>query len=1031
LRQQSAVADPARSLDQRLAQEGVFTMNGISTTTGSVLRWTRLAIAVGGALCGSLTTAQNAAPSAVEDEITVTGSRITRDGMNTPTPVTAITAEDMQMMAPGQFIDSLDYLPPFFMNDAPDTAASKSQSAGAANVNLRGLGANRTLVLLDGRRMVPSNRLGAVDINLFPEAMVERVEVVTGGASAVYGTDAVAGIVNFILKDDFEGFDIHTQAGMTDRDDGEHTEVSVAYGTAIGERGRLMASAELYDAHKIETLEGRDWFQSWGLIQNPGPGPRDLVRPDVASYTYTNGGLINSTSPGATPQADRIATPIHRYEFLPDGSAQPFVPGNLVGANPATGPRVSTPGGSYGTHQITNGGSGWDAVTDRGGSLVPATERNSLFAHYAFDLSATTTLYAQLLAGSNKVNSVGTLPLGIAGWAGTIYSGNPFLPANIQQLMTTNNIPSFTLERYHTTADLARDRFVTDNDTRSVTFGADAELQSGAFEGWTLGGYAQLGTNDNQITQVDFIRTDRLPEAMDAVRHPVTNEIVCRAALFDPANYGDCVPIDLLGVGRASQAAIDYVLTGDQFILAETDQKVVEFSMEGEIGEGWGAGAISLAFGAGWREESIEQTLGPDDIIARSMPTNDAVPACTSNTVDLLNPPAGCRGVRGVPAQFSATPNEIFIFTNVQPIAGEYAVSEVFAETLLPLVSGVTAVEQLDLTVAARYADYEGSGGIWAWKAGLDWQIHDAVRLRTTVSRDIRAATLSERFDRQGVGSAVNDPVFAGLNYTTTQIIGGNPSLNPEEADTLAFGVVWQPNFLEGFSMSADYYEIDIAGALAQVGVQVIVDQCFQGVAERCSKVTRDPVTNRVTIVDNAFVNQDSARVVGTDLEMGYTHQLAGGGTLSARLLATWLNENSTTTLTALGTTKRDVAGETGDGSLPEFKSTTYLRYAKGPFSLFAQERFIGSGTLDFDDIEGVTIDDNSVDSRYYTDVGFTWGPERATLSWELFFNVQNLFDRDPPPAASFAQFSGTRITNDRLFDFYGRRYVIGVDLAF
>jgi iron complex outermembrane receptor protein len=998
------------------------------TTTSRALRLTKLSIAVGGVLCAGLAAAQQPAPGGVE-EVTVTGSRISRDGMNTPTPVTAITAEDMQMMAPGQFIDSLDYLPPFFMNDAPDTAASKSQSAGAANVNLRGLGAQRTLVLLDGRRMVPSNRLGAVDINLFPEAMVERVEVVTGGASAVYGTDAVAGIVNFILKDDFEGFDIHTQAGVTDRDDGEHKEVSVAYGTSIGERGHLMVSGEWYDAHKIETLEGRDWFRSWGLIQNPGPGPRDLVRPDVVSYTYTAGGLINSTLPGATAQADRIATQIHRLEFLPDGTTRPFVAGNLIGASPATGPRVNTPGGTYGTHQISNGGSGWDAVTDRGGSLVPASERGSLFAHYDFDLSDSTTLYAQFLAGNNEVNSVGTLPLGIAGWAGTVYSGNPFLPANVQQLMTANNIQSFLLERYHTTADLARDRFITDNDTRSLTFGADREIQGGVFEGWTMGGYAQLGTNDNRITQVDFIRSDRLPEAMDAVRHPVSGEIVCRAALFNPAAYGDCVPINLFGVGRASQAAIDYVLTGDQYILAETEQNVVEFSMEGDVGDGWGAGAISLAFGAGYREESIDQTLGPDDIIARSLPAADpATSPCASNTVNLLTPPPGCTGIRGVPGQFAATPNEIFIFTNVQPISGEYSVSEAFVETLLPLVSGVPAVEQLDLSLSTRYADYEGSGGIWAWKVGLDWQIHDAVRLRATQSRDIRAATLSERFDRQGVGSAVNDPVFGGLNYTTTQIIGGNPNLNPEEADTLAFGVVWQPNFLEGFSMSADYYEIDIAGALAQVGVQVIVDQCFQGVAERCSKVTRDPVTNRVTIVDNAFVNQDAARVVGTDLEIGYTHQLSGGGALSARLLATWLNENSTTSLNAA---KRDVAGETGDGSLPEFKSTTYLRYAKGGFSLFAQERFIGSGTLDFDDVEGVTIDDNSVESRYYTDVGMTWGPERAAMSWELFFNVQNLFDRDPPEAASFAQFSGTRITNDRLFDFYGRRYVIGVDLNF
>jgi outer membrane receptor protein involved in Fe transport len=988
-----------------------------------------LSIAVGCALCASAAFAQDAGPPAGSlEEITVTGSRITRDGMNSPTPITAISADDMQMMAPGQIIDSLDYLPPFFMNDSPDTAASKSQSAGASNVNLRGLGANRTLVLLDGRRMVPSNRLGAVDINLFPEAVVERVEVVTGGASAVYGTDAVAGVVNFVLKDDFEGFDIHTQAGVTDRSDGESAEVSVAYGTGIGERGHLMVSGEWFDADKIETLEGRDWFRHWGLIQNPVPGgPRDLVRPDVVSYTYTAGGLINSTLPGVGAGADRVATAIHRYEFLPDGSAAPFVAGNLVGANPALGPRVSTPGGTYGTHQISNGGSGWDAVTDRGGSLVPETQRGSLFAHYAYDVSDTTTLYAQFLAGTNEVNSVGTLPLGIAGWAGTIYSGNPYLPANIQQLMTANNIQSFTLERYHTTADLAHDRFITDNETRSFTFGADSELTSGFFEGWTLGGYAQLGKNDNQITQVDFIRTDRLPEAMDAVVHPTTGQIVCRASLFDPARYGDCVPINLLGVGRASQAAVDYVLTGDQFILAKTDQNVVEFSMEGDVGDGWGAGAISLAFGGGWREESIHQTLGPDDIIAATMPLNDANAACTSNTVDLSNPPAGCTGVRGVPSQFAATPNEIFIFTNVQPIAGSYSVSEVFAESLLPLVADRTGFEQLDLSLSARYADYEGSGGIWAWKVGLDWQIHDAVRLRATQSRDIRAATLAERFDRQGVGSAVNDPAFGGLNYTMTQINGGNPNLNPEEADTLSAGIVWQPGFLEGFSMSADYYEIDIAGALAQVGVQNIVDQCYN-FNVFCDKVTRDATTGRVTIVDNGFVNQDAARVAGTDFEVGYTHQLDGGGTLSARLLATWLNENSTT---ARGAAKRDVAGETGDGSLPEFKSTTYLRYAKGPFSLFAQERFIGSGSLDFDDVAGVTIDDNSVDSRYYTDMGLTFGPESANVQWELFFNVQNLFDKDPPAAASFAQFSGTRITNDRLFDFYGRRYVIGVDLAF
>lgn len=967
--------------------------------SSGLMRRSSLAVAVAGALAAGVPHVAVAQDTGLE-EVTVTGTRITRDGMSTPTPVTAVTAEDLQMMAPGQIVDSLDYLPTFFLNDSPDTAASKSAAAGASNVNLRGMGANRTLVLLDGRRVVPSNRLGSVDINLFPEAMIERVEVVTGGASAAYGTDAVAGVVNFVLKEDFEGFDVHAQAGVTDRSDGDHNELSIGFGTRIGDRGRFIASIERFHADKIETLEGRDWFKSWGLVTNPGDGPRDLVRPYVVSNTYTFGGLIN-----------RPGTPIHRLEFLPDGTTRPFQVGELVARAPGTG-----------TQTIPNGGSGVDPLTDRGGSLVPEADRGSFFARYDFDASERTTYFVQALVGNNEVNSVGTLPLGIAGWAGTIYSGNPFLPADLQALMTANDIPSFTLERYHSTADIARDRFVTDNDTRSLTFGVESQIGGGAFEGWRVSGYAQLGENDNRITQVDFIRTDRLPEAMDAVLHPTTGEIVCRASLFDPASYGDCVPIDLLGQGRASAAAIDYVTTGDQYILARTEQNVVEFSMDGEIGGGWGAGPISLAFGAGWREESIVQTLGPADIIALTMPGNDPAGCVTPGQT-------GCRGIRGVPAQFAAVPDEVFIFTNVQPISGDYSVSEVFAETLLPLVAGVRGAEQLDLTLAARYADYSGSGGIWAWKTGLDWRITDAVRIRTTVSRDIRAATLSERFDRQGVGSSVNDPVFGGENYTTTQIMGGNPLLLPEEADTRSIGVVWQSNAVDGLSMSADYYEIEIAGALATIGPQVIVDQCFAGAAERCARVTRDPVTNRVTVIDNGFVNQDAARVAGTDFEVGYRRQLAGGGTLSARILATWLNENSTT---QLGSAKRDIAGETGDGSLPEFKSTSYVRYDKGRFGLFAQERFIGSGTLDFDDVEGVTIDDNSVDSRYYTDIGITWdGGSDSGFGWRLFFNVQNLFDRDPPVAASWAQFSGTRVTNDRLFDFYGRRFVVGADLTF
>src|SRR5690606_7334971 len=184
-------------------------------------------------------------------------------------------------------------------NARPSTAASKADAAGASNLNMRSIGSKRTLVLLDGRRVVPSNRLGIVDINLFPEALVQRVETVTGGASAAYGTDAVAGVVNFILDTDFTGFETHVQAGQTSRSDYDNYEVSIAGGTAIGERLHLIGAIDRFESERIDNLAGREWYQGIGTVTNPewlanGTGPRLLTRPNVVSTIYTDGGVIDA-----------------------------------------------------------------------------------------------------------------------------------------------------------------------------------------------------------------------------------------------------------------------------------------------------------------------------------------------------------------------------------------------------------------------------------------------------------------------------------------------------------------------------------------------------------------------------------------------------------------------------------------------------------------------------------------------------------------------------------------------------------------
>ena len=230
-----------------------------------------------------------------DETIIVTGSRIQRSGMETPIPVTAVSDTELNELNPGQIVESLSALPQFFNNQRPQTTGFPS-SAGS-NLNLRGLDANRTLVLLDERRLPSGNRFGSVNVGILPEGAIQTVETVTGGASAAYGTDAVAGVVNFILDRDFEGFEGHAQLGVTDRGDGENYEVGGTFGAALGDRGHLIVSGEVYEQDAIwslEALQDRDWFTQRALVANPDPtGPTFITRDFVSLTNMSVNGVIN------------------------------------------------------------------------------------------------------------------------------------------------------------------------------------------------------------------------------------------------------------------------------------------------------------------------------------------------------------------------------------------------------------------------------------------------------------------------------------------------------------------------------------------------------------------------------------------------------------------------------------------------------------------------------------------------------------------------------------------------------------------
>jgi outer membrane receptor protein involved in Fe transport len=555
------------------------------------------------------------------------------------------------------------------------------------------------------------------------------------------------------------------------------------------------------------------------------------------------------------------------------------------------------------------------------------------------------------------------------------------------------------------------------NTTVSATTGFEINLDTDSFlDGWQVQGYYQYGRNKQQMGIRGYLRTQTINAAIDAVVDPATGRTVCHAALTNPA-FADCIPLDPFGEGNANADAIRYVTTPadsaiDFFYINRED--VAELSMNGQIFRGWGAGPISGAFGADYRKESIEsyQTgLGAQF----DTPSNDTP------------------GIRGVPSGYAADP-DVHLFDSFGDVDGQFDVKEVFAEGLIPIVSGLPFVKQLNFTPAARWASYEGSGNIWSYKGGLDWEINDQVRLRGTYSRDVRAATLAERFDRQRASGAVTDDPVTGGSYRFSQTNGGNPNVAPEKADTLTAGIIFQPSWLEGFSVTLDWYDIKIAGAIATLATQDIIVRCFQGATSLCPLITRDPTTQLITNVDNVYININQERANGLDLEFRYAKSLDGTfldlfkdrpESMSLSFLGTQLKERSTL---IPGAPKKDVAGQIPVGgdirqpAYPEFVFNAALTYNVGGFSARLQTRYYDGGLVDITDVEGVNVDDNTVDASWWTDLRLSYqrGP------WEFFGQAINLLDESPPIGPKLIQQGNTQF-----YDLKGQRFVVGARWQF
>ena len=1003
-----------------------------------------------------------AAPQQGNERIVVTGSRIATDGMQAPVPVTVVAADELEALSPGALISGVSQLPQFYGNQTPNSGNFFVRS-GYGSLNLRGLGVNRTLTLLNGRRMVSTSAFGGVDINLFPEAMIQSVETTTGGASAAYGSDAVAGVVNFVLDTNFTGLAASAQAGITDRGDGENYELSAAFGTDFaGGRGHFQVSGEYYDQQGIHNYDDRDWYQAWGTFGSGTQADPFRFLPNTVSANATFDGLI--FAPG---------TAINGLAFDRNGNVAPFQPGPTLQ-------------GTVGTPPARTAGN--PALDDLGGevsTLYPDIDRYSIYAYADYELSENFLVFGQYLHGRTNIFSYNT-PRGSFGGtptALTIFSGNPYLPADLQATMTANNIASFTLRRMGSIEDVGQ-MYLDDSTEQHVgTVGFEAEVAGDGFlGGWNVDGFYQYGRSTRTWDQFG-LRVDRVFAAVDAVDDGNGN-IVCNVSLSaaGAAAFPGCQPLNLFGRGNASAGAVDYVTgfepgqqvttplffadggygpgidysytTGEAKRNVTTfEQHFAEISGSGEIIDLW-AGPLSGALGASYRRDEILQrvqdvtnltsnhTLPLGD---RLDPSGNVLPPVVMGNNAALN----LRGVSGADAG-NTVGNQ---YSKVSNIIGDAEVWEVFGEVLVPLVD--TDNFRASASGAVRWADYSGSGSIWAYKGGLELGFaDDQVRLRGSYSRDVRAGNLSERFDKTGGSATVDDPRTAGVveAINVTRFSGGNPAVRPEEADTWTAGVVFQPDFLPGFSASLDYYRIEISDAIGQVGNQSVLNRCFlEQSQEFCDLITTSNGTatpgdtGSLVLVGDVFVNVAQSAVEGIDFEASYrsdVNLLGGEGeSIGIRLFASWLLERSETSANGSTTNFAGQLGATQSSGayLPyaDFKATASLTYNNSGFSGLIQARHTGDGYHDVCGVAGrcpaaslIYLEDNTVEAVTYVDLRLGYEFDLGGTELEVFGNVTNLFDESPPVTPSYTAFLGyPNQYNAAVYDVLGRRYTVGLRL--
>jgi outer membrane receptor protein involved in Fe transport len=935
------------------------------------------------------------------EAVSVTGTRVVRDGYNAPTPVTVVGADAIAAQAPANLADFVNELPSFIGSNTPNNSSGALSNglAGINALNLRSLGVNRTLILLDGKRTPASAATGDVDINTIPQQLVKRVDVVTGGASADYGSDAVGGVVNFILDKEFTGFKGSVEYGETDTGLQPSYKASATYGAEFdGGRAHFLLSGEYVSTEGIHNYNP-PWNQSgFFRIQNPayvaGNGqPFFLIQKGIGASQVSPGGLVLGSTLVATNAAN------------PNGIPSTALRGTYFGTNASinnlafgatSGPWMI--GGDTAVTQANYGGTN---------SLAAGDTRQSLYARGSYYITPDIELWLEGSITRYKGLSYYQQPPQVGGI--TIAADNAFLPASIRTQMATLGLRSLNMGS--TNAGFPKSGSQNAREVQRIAGGAN-----GSFTLWdadyTWDFYAQIGMANTREQETEVWNNARLALAQDAVFAPAGNAlgvaagtIVCRSSLTATTN--GCAPLSRIGTNGGTQSAagfqqgLDYVMD-TPFRTQRISEQAYGFHISSNPFSNW-QGPISIASGVEWRMESINGF---------------------------------------VPPQYQSG----WLFGNYLVNKGHYSVAEGYLATVVPLWDG------LDMSGSVRYTAYSTSGGVTTWKGGLTYAPIDDIKLRTTYSHDIRAPNLSELF---AAGTArTNTVAINNTSQTFVQSQTGNPNLKPESANSLGAGIVLSPRWVPGLTASVDYYNITISGAIGTITAQNTADQCYiQGQQDYCNNITyasgatatptySNQPLNTILLVPFNFSKQKSE---GIDFDITYSVPLADmnwfgevPGELTLHGLATHYMRN----YTASGVNPpQDLAGVNAGNGTPSWVYNVTATYSTDPWTFnltgrgvsagkYANEYVVCTTGCPLSTLANRTSNFNDIDGAFYMDLSTTYAFELKGADTEMFLSIKNIFNTDPALVASGPDGNNVPaypMTNRNLYDYLGRVYRIGL----